>query len=896
MITATPGQIRAQVSAIRKKVRNGAQAYALRVSGWTGPDRLQIEGDEHLVVACGSDLQAREALLLARLASKPVVLLFLNGHDQLGEDVMARLAKQRVVTPDAGEMLGELFSANLIDPRVLASKPLVNALLERVAPGGYRPVAGGVLDLQHAWAALLEQALGTSFEDPSLTQVLEWSKDPRKVKTLADFGPELRQAFVEWFSRTRGESIRFMMAAVEAGAGADLIPLGFALGLIFSKGVEGTPDYHAVRGRLENRFGGKDIDAESARAWFRAAEAITAPLNDGPRLHELRTLLKRVDALLCDLKLQSVAHFSNHSLLGFEGRFDRLGEALQKALKSRQPRMGADPLEALARINEHAWAGAEADRIERAEMALRLLVWLQGDGGAPAADDLPGFAEAYHRDGGFLDWARNRLRETDGSAPLQAAYAKILKQVDERILEGERRFSTLLADWTRGEDQSDRLIPIEDVLAKVVIPVAKVQPVLLLVLDGLSVAVFRQLLRDITQQDWAELSNDTLGLPRPVLAALPSLTQISRRALFLGKLAPAASGTEKGEFAGNDFLFQATGSQTRPRLFLKGDLQEEGHGGIAAEVKKAIADKKCRTVGVVVNAIDDHLDSGDQVVFTWSVKRIKPLRELLQLSAEAERLVILTSDHGHVLDFGSKKRSPEGPDFGDRYRIDNAAPLEGETVFEGKRIAQGLGRNRIVLAWSGDLRYGAKKRGYHGGSNPQEVVVPLAILSNAHTPPAGGWKEIPHYEPSWWRLSEAEMTATAGAPVAEKATEPVDEAVRGLDLFEHFAAKESQTEVPWIEKLLATEIYQEQRKLAARSGTLDEVVVRLLETMEARGGTVMKAPLAQALGIPLFRVDGLVQNVCRILNVDGYEVLAYDRSTESITLNLHLLKTQFDVT
>ena len=57
----------------------------------------------------------------------------------------------------------------------------------------------------------------------------------------------------------------------------------------------------------------------------------------------------------------------------------------------------------------------------------------------------------------------------------------------------------------------------------------------------------------------------------------------------------------------------------------------------------------------------------------------------------------------------------------------------------------------------------------------------------------------------------------------------------------------------------------------------------------------MKPSLAQALGVPLFRVDGLVQNICRILNVDGYEVLSFDRSTETITLNIKLLKTQFEI-
>jgi hypothetical protein len=95
--------------------------------------------------------------------------------------------------------------------------------------------------------------------------------------------------------------------------------------------------------------------------------------------------------------------------------------------------------------------------------------------------------------------------------------------------------------------------------------------------------------------------------------------------------------------------------------------------------------------------------------------------------------------------------------------------------------------------------------------------------------------------------------------------------------------------------LLESKVYLEQLKLGVRGGPQREVVTMLITTIDARGGSIMKPSLAQALGVPLFRVDGLVQNICRILNVDGYEVLSFDRSTETITLNTKLLKTQFEI-
>ena len=238
MASITAGQIQAQVSAIRKRIKNGAHAFAIRApEGWSGPGQLQIDGVEHLVMPCVSDLQAREALLRACEEKKPAVLLCSVSPDKLGDDVIARLAKQRVFTPQIRDILAELFSARIIDPRVLSTKALAQALLDRVPVSGYKPVAGGTLDLQQAWAALIEQLFGTPIDGPSLSQMLEWSLESSKTKALGDLSPDLKQAFVDWFARTRGESIRFMMAAIDAGAGADLIPTRIGAGPRFLTGT-----------------------------------------------------------------------------------------------------------------------------------------------------------------------------------------------------------------------------------------------------------------------------------------------------------------------------------------------------------------------------------------------------------------------------------------------------------------------------------------------------------------------------------------------------------------------------------------------------------------------------------------------------------------------------------
>jgi hypothetical protein len=52
---------------------------------------------------------------------------------------------------------------------------------------------------------------------------------------------------------------------------------------------------------------------------------------------------------------------------------------------------------------------------------------------------------------------------------------------------------------------------------------------------------------------------------------------------------------------------------------------------------------------------------------------------------------------------------------------------------------------------------------------------------------------------------------------------------------------------------------------------------------------------AKAAEIPLVRLDGLVRQIARVLNVDGYEILTLDRTENRMELNVAKLKRQFDL-
>jgi len=886
-------QIQAQVLAIRRTLKNGVQNFALRYTGsWVGPSHLAIDGVEHLILPCVSDLQVREALLKAETQNTPAVLLCTMSGESLGEDVINRFAKQKVFAPQVREMVAELFSVSpaRMDPRVLKSKVLMNALLERVPAEGYPPVASGTLDVQTAWLTLLSQVMGEVVESPSLTRLLEWSRTSDKLMRLSALDADLMEEWVDWFARSKGESIRFMMAAIDSGFAADLVPLGAALGLVFDPQHHRTAEHQAARGRLERYFQHRAIDLESARAWSRASELILSQMTSDADAMARRALLNRLDDLLSALGLSDQAWISDHSPTGLEQRYRNAGQALRRALTAKSSSGMNEVRGAITHLRRHLLGETDPDRLSRLEMAGRLIRWNQTTESDASAKALDVMVVDYHHDGGFIDWARNRLKETDESSEVQKAYSSILKLVDQRVEANEDSFAMQLQDWTRSETRSEKIILIEDLLTEVVTPVAKQQPVLLLVLDGMSVAVFRQLLQDILRHDWTEIAHSDACLPRPVVAALPSVTAISRRALFLGRLDPSTNGTEEGEFKKNDMLFSGSGSQVRPLLFKMGDLSDEVSGSVSDGVRTALADKKCRVVSVVLNAIDDHLDSGKQVDFGWTRNTIRGLRELLRQAADAERLVIMTSDHGHVIDFGTKQLGSSKDGRGDRFRTADGKPEGGELEFEGARIYRATGSNRITLACSSKIRYGKTKRGYHGGANPQEIVVPLAILADVRRRLPEGWAEVASYQPTWWSLEASDpLPLTAGIKTKEK------KVVAGLDLFERVAVAEPAQGSDWIEALLKSPVYRDQTKLAVRGAPADELITKLLKGLDARGGTAVKQALAQDLGMPPFRVDGLIQNVCRILNVDGYEVIGFDRSSDTVNLNLGLLRTQFDL-
>jgi hypothetical protein len=132
----------------------------------------------------------------------------------------------------------------------------------------------------------------------------------------------------------------------------------------------------------------------------------------------------------------------------------------------------------------------------------------------------------------------------------------------------------------------------------------------------------------------------------------------------------------------------ASRSGRGPVLFHKGDLTEASATDLSPAVREAIRHAQQRVVAVVLNAVDDHLAKSDQLRLSWTLAQFQHLDALLYEAQLAHRIVVITSDHGQVLDEGMS-RAMAGET--ERWRVFSGELVEGEAVFEGPWVERVTG-------------------------------------------------------------------------------------------------------------------------------------------------------------------------------------------------------------
>ena len=487
---------------------------------------------------------------------------------------------------------------------------------------------------------------------------------------------------------------------------------------------------------------------------------------------------------------------------------------------------------------------------------------------------------------------------------LSEAYAKLFEVVTQVRESQSQAFARLLVDWTAAGSQADGVVPVERILDEIVAPLTADNPVLVIVIDGMSVAVCRELLADLTQHEWLTLCEAGGTFNRPAIATVPSVTEFSRTSLLTGRLQAGGAAEERAGFTEHPALVARCRSGYPPVLFHKATLQEAEDASLAADVRKEIGSAYRKIVGVVVNAVDDHLLKGQQIDVRWSRDEIKVLPALLHEARMARRLVVLVADHGHVLDCQTVARAGEG---GERWRVAVGELAADELLIQGPRVA--VEGHRLIAPWSERVRYGMMKNGYHGGLTPQEMVVPIVVLSGTEKTPSG-WREQPVDTPAWWdEPARIEPAVEQPAPVLKPA-KPEPGTLFNLHGGDELPAEPKKAEEPklteepkkaeepspaWVPRLLASAVFEQQKRLGGRGLPGDEVFAKLLGMLDRRGGKMTSVALARALEFSALRLPGLLAKAQRVLNIDGYAVLSRDDASDTVELNRELLLKQFDL-
>jgi hypothetical protein len=885
------GQIRARVQAVRRKVPD-ARVVGIQAAGRYVGERLRPDGAEtYRIEQCDSPLAARVALVDEEPGVTVTVLVTGLSDKELGDDVLVRLAKRQLFTIDAWQIVKELFQAQTVDPRLRSHGWIAERLLELAAARTPLPAPGGYLDAEAVWPLLLEHLIGLADDRPDLAALLRWSAAAENVQRFRRLPEEPRRVIENWLVAQVGPVAGAVLRCAAAVDGPDALPVGLTLGVVHHPQAGGRLDRAA--GRLERFLAGPTPEAGILERWHAAATEAVRLLDGDVRTRS--QLLHRADEILREVQAEDFAQLSDVLPRGFDQRLANLGNLLAQAVEGGAALDGALH-EARDAIRRHDQARREPRRLERIEMTLRLVRWLKGAADAAASASLTEAARDYLEQGSFVDWARSVLRAGDPVRSLSEGYARLLGRVAERREVQNRRFAELLRDQSAVGSAATDPLPVERILDEVVAPLAAHAPVLLVLLDGMSAAVARELLPDVTRLNWVSLGPE--GRPvRPGLAAIPCVTEASRASLLCGRLGTGTAAEEAAGFAAHPGLRSHCRSGHPPVLFHKIALQEAADASLAANVREAIASAQKRVVGVVVNAVDDHLLKGEQLDLRWTWEEIKVLPSLLYEARSARRVVVLLSDHGHLLDHQTEQRPGEG---GERWRPDDGRPGEGELEVHGPRVLLAEG-HRLIAPWSERVRYGARKNGYHGGLTPQEMLIPIAVLAPAelHLP---GWAATPDPAPDWWEETPAPMPPAAAVPAAKPLPKPpetlweIAEQEPAPSPEAPPATEPAALTVPnWIAALLACPLFAEQKRLGGRAVPPDEVFRELLAAVDGAGGKMTATALARRLGTPLFRLRGLLVVVQRVLNVEGYAVLGRDEASDTVALDRELLLRQFDL-
>ena len=292
------------------------------------------------------------------------------------------------------------------------------------------------------------------------------------------------------------------------------------------------------------------------------------------------------------------------------------------------------------------------------------------------------------------------------------------------------------ATWQNYEaalHQRDGAYGVHRVLSWAVRPLLEAgRRVLLVIVDGMSYPDFWYL-----AGQWARARKPAYpSQPRHALALLPSVTSISRRAIFLDKLPTDRLDDEetyeqKARTGENEALTQSLRGQA-VRLYSKSNLDSE-------QLLEDLQVRSLNCIVLIVNGIDDDLKNSATAVRLPDLGDLEPLNRAVQTALDADWAVLITADHGHTWHRDKKlRRGPLAPGGGERFAPlapGGIVPEDAVSTADPNIVRVQDGQKVALLTASGAYFGQNPRRGYHGGASLEEVVVPCVLLTRQ--PPTG---------------------------------------------------------------------------------------------------------------------------------------------------------------
>ena len=860
------------------------------------------------------------------------ILLVDYPADELALDLEARIPDGRVHYVDRGRRLARHFNATGASAELLAQRELCRAILaEPKAIQVRAPIL--TVDLITGWRFVLSRYIGLPTEGAlGMERLLEHLVTTPIVSTRAALlGPgtplwAAMQRFLE--TRVGGLAPGFFVAWLKKR-----IDLVAALSFILDAGGAAVKDDIALRAVVTTtlRSIDKDLAERSAQQPGLLTQwgGLAAPLYG--RLvelhpHDAERVLTEADGIASAHALTSSIASSRYLTAAFATTCESLAALLaQKNLDAAALVAEGQLLRDRLDRHERPLGGRETlvitELLKRVTFALRLRAYLLLRPRTEAKNphtgtygELVWLADHYVNEGAFVDHARDRARGP-GESLLEKAILDVLAQADTLRDKDDARFAAAYTSALRnGVTLPEPLVPIVkglDRFAGEFLKKHEHRKLLVLLLEGMSWANAVELVQSLEIHKYGLLRGQQENRIAPMLAALPTVTDVSRSTLFGGKPLKTSetktTSKDPDRFASHA-LWKKLGISA-PQLFLR-NRAEDGAGHASAD-GLALIRSKDRVVGMVVNALDDQLKGARQLRVCADLATIKPLDEILASATDAGRAILLIADHGHVLTdrMQSVGRAGDGKRY--RYLRQGEPAVEGEHVLTREQGAWvDSGKAAVALLAEETSSYGASSaRGEHGGISLAEVITPALLIGaeslhrsvETETGQADADLRLGTLRPPlWWELEPgllAEPVPVAKATRVSMPPAPVERVVDRPQISWSFEKPQPDTVVPdptetkassaWLERLRSLKMFTE-RTAADLKRWRERIAPQIAQLADA-GGKLPQDVFGRQNGIAARNIAAVVVEMQEWINFDGYLIVEHDVANKRVSLDVALL-------